>query len=222
MEKQFAVIGLGRFGSSLARNLTELGADVMAIDIDETLVNEATEYVDEALQLDATNSKALDEIGIQDYDAVAVCVAHEQVSIMIAMLCIEKGAPHVICKAKTDIQAAVLYKIGVEQCVFPEREAGRNLAHKMMTSNILRSIELSDEYGTVEMEAAPAWVGQTLVDLGFRQAYGLNIIALRHHDATININPGPDDVIQDEDRIFVLGSKRDIERVEKQLEKRFK
>lgn len=219
MPKQFAVIGLGRFGSSVARTLTELDAEVLAIDKDPRPVQEALEYTDQAVELDATNPQALDQVGIEDFDAVIVCIEDVQASVMISLLCIEKDVERVITKAQTDLQANLLNRIGVKECVFPERQAGIQLAQKLMSSDILESITMSSDYATAELNAHPDWIGRTLMELGFRKAYGLNVIALRHPDASININPDAVDSILDGDRIFVIGSVEDIQRIQKKLAK---
>lgn len=219
MSKQFAVIGLGRFGSSVARTLVDNGAEVLAIDKDEQPVQDALAYTDQAVRLDATDPKALDQVGIEDFDAVIVCMEDMQAAVMISLLCIEKDVPRVITKAKTDLQADLLKRIGVQECVFPERQAGYHLAQKLLSSDILESITMSDDYGTAELNAHPSWVGRTLLELGFRQQYGLNVIALRHRNASVNINPEAADQILDDDKIFVIGSVDDIKAIQKVLAK---
>lgn len=219
MPKQYAVIGLGRYGSSVARTLVELDAEVLAIDKDPGPVQDALTYTDQAVQLDATNPKALDQVGIEDFDAVIVCIEDVQTSVMVSLLCIEKDVQRVITKAQTDLQANLLHRIGVKECEFPERQAGQQLAQKLMTSDILNSITMSDEYATAELNAHPDWIGRTLLELGFRKEYGLNIIALRHADASININPEALDSILDGDRIYVIGTVKDIHEIQQRLRK---
>lgn len=217
-KKEFAVIGLGRFGSSLAQYLYESGAKVMGIDCDESVVNDAVDYTTTAMLMDATSQKAMDQVGLQNFDAVIVAVAHEQVSIMISLLAVEKGAKKVIAKTRNDLQTQVLYKIGVTECVYPERDSGRELAARLVTSNILRSIELSDEYGTAELAVAREWAGLSLMDLQFRNKYGLNIIAIRSSDGHVNINPEPGDLLSEQDVVLVIGSTDAIRDLEKRLE----
>lgn len=217
--KEFAVIGLGRFGQSVARMLSSLDAEVLAIDKNPGPVQDALEYASEARELDATNTKALDEVGIEDFNVVIVCVEDVQTSLMISLLCIEKGVPRVITKAQSDLQANLLRRIGVKECVFPERSAGEQLAERLMTSDVLKSINLSGDYATAALDSHPDWVGHTLGELSFRTRYGLNVIALRHADATMDINPLATDPIADQDVIYVIGSLADIRKIERILEK---
>lgn len=218
-KKEYAVIGLGRFGESLARSLYESGAKVMGIDCDEAIVNDAVDYTTTALLMDATSQKAMDQIGLQNFDAVIVAVAHEQTSIMISLLAVEKGAKMVIAKTRNDLQTQVLYKIGVTECVYPERDSGRELAARLVTSNILRSIELSDEYGTAELAVAPSWAGKSLMELQFRNKYGMNIIAIKGSNGDVNINPEPADLLRSDDAVLVIGSTDAIQELQARLEK---
>lgn len=219
MAQQYVVIGLGRFGSSVARTLVELGAEVLAVDKDPQAVQEAVEYTDDARVLEATNTRALDDIGVGDFDGVIICIEDIQTSLMISMLCEEAGAKQIITKAQTDLQANLLRKIGVDECVFPERSAGEQLAQRLMTSDILQFINMSDDYGTAGLNAHPEWIGRTLADLGFRSEYGLNIVALRHSDASMNMKPSADDHIKEGDMIYVIGSVDDINAIQKKLSK---
>lgn len=217
--KEIAVIGLGRFGRSVARTLSELGAEVLAIDKDAEPVQDALEYASEARQLDATNTKALDEVGIEDFGVVIVCIEDVQSSVMISLLCLEKGVQRIITKAQSDLQANLLERIGVKECVFPERSAGEQLAERLMTSDIMQSINLSEDYATAELRAHPDWIGHTLGELGFRRHYGLNVIALRRSNTRLDISPTAEDTIGDEDLIYVIGTVSDVRKIEKKLEK---
>lgn len=218
-KKKFLVIGLGRFGRSLAATLAQLNADVMAVDKSPKAIAaaEVEEYCRTAMELDSTSKAALMECDIPQFEAVCICIAHEQTSIMTALLCVELGARRVVAKAQSDMQGEVLYKLGVNQVVFPERDAGASLAHKLISSDILQSIALSDDYSTAEFSAAPEWIGKTLAELEFRNRYGLSVIGIRRVGTDLNINPLPDDAIALEDRIYVIGSIDSIRKVEKML-----
>lgn len=221
MKKKYLVIGLGRFGRSVARTLTQLGGEVLAVDRNEKAVQDALDYAEQSIQLDATRKESLKAVEIEQFESVCICIANEQTSIMASLLCVELGASKVIAKAQSDMQAEVLNRIGVRQVVFPERDAGMALAHKLISSDILQSIALSPDFSTAEFNAAPDWVGKTLLELEFRGKYGLSVIGIRHgEDEELNINPRPDDPILTDDRIYVIGSTRNIGKVEALLRKR--
>lgn len=218
-KKKFLVIGLGRFGRSLVATLAQLDAEVMAVDKSSKAIAaaEVENYCKTAMELDSTSKAALLECDIPQFEAVCICIANEQTSIMTALLCVELGARKVVAKAQSDMQGEVLYKLGVDQVVYPERDAGASLAHKLVSSDILQSIALSDDYSTAEFNVAPEWIGKTLIELEFRGRYGLSVIGIRHGDTELNINPLPSDPISIEDRIYVVGSIDNIRKVEKML-----
>ena len=215
MKKQYVVIGLGRFGTSVAKTLVEQDAEVLVIDRDEEKVNEAINYATHAVQADATEEKSLKSLGIRNFDVACVCLGEIQSSIMAALICKEQGVGLVLVKAQSEVHAKVLYKMGVDKVVFPERDMGIRVAHNLLSSNILDFIELSDDYGIAELEVHPAWVGETLIDLDFRKKYGLNIIAIRQGDSQVNINPLPGDRINDGDALVVIGSEEQLGKMER-------
>ncbi|MEG0630550.1 MAG: TrkA family potassium uptake protein, partial [Christensenellaceae bacterium] len=210
MKRQFVVIGLGRFGTSVAKTLVEQGAEVLVIDANEEKVNQSISYATHAVQADATDEQALKSLGIRNFDVACVCLGEIQSSIMAALICKEQGIGLVIVKAQSEVHAKVLYKMGVDKVVFPERDTGIRVAHNILSSNILDFIELSDDYGIAELEVHSSWADKTLVELDFRKKYGVNIIAIRHSDETININPMPNDIILVNDVIIVIGSEEQI------------
>ena len=124
-----------------------------------------------------------------------------------------------LVKAQSEVHAKVLYKMGVDKVVFPERDMGIRVAHNLISSNILDFIELSDDYGIAEIEALPVWVGKTLIDLDFRKKYGVNIIAIKGPENAINVSPLPGDVIADGDVLVVIGEEESISRLEQRGEK---
>lgn len=219
-KKKFLVIGLGRFGRSVARTLTQIGAEVLAVDRNPKLVQAMSEEVQLTAELDATNKKALEACDVAQFEAVVICIAHEQTSILTALLCVELGANEVVAKAQSDMQGQVLYKLGVNQVVYPERDAGTALAHKLISSDILQSIALSSDYSTAEFAVAPEWAGRTLLELEFRGKYGLSVIGIKHGNSELNINPRPEDPIAMDDRIYVIGTIDNIRKIEKMLSSR--
>ncbi len=219
MKKQYVVIGLGRFGTSVAKTLVDQDADVLVIDINEEKVDQAISFATHAVQADATDEQALKSLGIRNFDVACVCLGEIQSSIMAALICKEQGIDLVLVKAQSEVHAKVLYKMGVDKVVFPERDMGIRVAHNLISSNILDFIELSDDYGIAEIEALPVWVGKTLIDLDFRKKYGVNIIAIKGPENAINVSPLPGDVIADGDVLVVIGEEESISRLEQRGEK---
>jgi len=156
VKKQFAVIGIGRFGSSVAKTLCGLGHEVLAVDRNQDRIQEIADYVTHAVQADATDEEALKSLGIRNFDAVVVSIGDDiQSSIMIALLCKEMGVKFVVGKAQNDLHAKVLYKIGVDKVIFPERDMGMKIAHHLASTNIIDYIELASDYSLVEVTAIP-------------------------------------------------------------------
>ena len=212
--KQFVIIGLGRFGSSVARTLSDLGNDVLAIDKDEDIVQEISDEVTHAVQLDATDENALRSLGIRNFDVAVVTIGDNiQASIMATLLVKELGVKYIIAKAQSDLHSKVLYKIGADRVVLPEKEMGIRVAHNLVSTNILDYIELSPDYSVIEIQASENWSGKTLSDLGLRSKYGINIMAIKRGD-DVNISPLAEDIIEADDIIVAIGSGEDLSRIE--------
>lgn len=213
--KQFVVLGLGRFGSSLARTLYGLGYDVLAVDEMEEAVQEISESVTHAVQADATDESILRSLGLRNFDVAIVAIGSNiQSSILISMIVKELGVKHVVAKAQSELHAKLLYKIGVDRVVFPERDMGIRLAHNLVSSNVLDFIELSSDYSIVEMAALDEWQGKTLKDLDFRRKYGLNVIAIKRN-GEMNVSPRAEEKIEENDVLVVIGDNERITRLEK-------
>jgi trk system potassium uptake protein TrkA len=214
VSKQYLVIGAGRFGSSVAATLCELGHDVMVVDIDPALVQQISESVTHAVQADATSEAALSALGVKDFDVIVVAIGHEiQSSIMTCILLIEMGARYVVAKAQTELHGKVLSKIGVNRVVFPERDMGQKLAHSLSTFNIVDLIELSSNSSVVEVAAPAEMVGRSLQELNLRARFGINVIALRNKDGKTNISPGAEDKINKDDLIVAVGDNKALKKM---------
>lgn len=212
--KQFAVIGLGRFGTSLAKSLYSMGHDVLVIDKDEEQIQNISDMVTHAVHADATDEYSLKALGLRNFDVAVVAIGSDiQASILVTLLCKEMGIKYVLAKAKSELHAKVLYKIGADRVVFPERDMGMRVAHNLMSSNILDYIELSSDYSLIEITAIPSWEGKTLKDLNLRVRFGVNVMAIKH-DNEINISPKGDDTINRNDILVVIGSNEDIKKLE--------
>lgn len=210
--KQFIIIGIGKFGESIATNLYKMGHDVLAVDIDEERVQYIANKVTHAVQADATEEGTLEALGVKHFDGAVVTIGESvQASILIIMLCKELGIRHVLAKAQNELHAKVLYKIGADRVVFPERDMGLRVAHSLVSSSYLDYIELTPDYSIVELKAAKDWKGKSLKDLNVRAEYGINIMAIKQDDKVV-VSPAADDTIQRDDVLVVIGKARDINR----------
>lgn len=210
--KQFIIIGIGKFGESIATNLYKMGHDVLAVDIDEERVQHIANKVTHAVQADATEEGTLEALGVKHFDGAVVTIGESvQASILITLLCKELGIRHVLAKAQNELHAKVLYKIGADRVVFPERDMGLRVAHSLVSTSFLDYIELTPDYSIVELKAAKDWQGKSLKDLNIRAKYGINIMAIKQDDKVV-VSPAADDVIQRDDVFVVIGKAEDINR----------
>lgn len=211
MAKQFIVVGLGRFGISVAETLSSLGHDVLAIDKDEDVIQDIADKVTHAVQMDATDEYALRTLGVRNFDVAVVTIGSNiQASIMITLLLKEAGVEYIICKGQSDLHKKVLLKIGADRVVLPEKDMGVRVAHNLVSSNLLDLIELSEDYQIIEMNAPAEWIGKTLRSLDVRAAYGITILAIRDRQDGINISPTADVVIPRGAVIIAVGSNDDL------------
>ncbi|WP_134684690.1 potassium channel family protein [Brevibacillus migulae] len=210
MSKQFAVIGMGRFGSSVARTLYEMDYEVMGIDEDEERINENIQNVTHAIVADSTDEAALKEIGIRNFDVVVVSIGADiQASILTTLQLKEMGVKKIVAKAQNERHGQVLYKVGADRVVFPERDMGVRVAHNLISANVLDFIELAEEYSVAEVVVSPKLVGKNLRQLDVRAKYGVNVIAIKSGNE-FNISPRPDDIIRTGDVLVVIGHNKDL------------
>ena len=213
--KQFVVIGLGRFGNSVATTLYSMGHDVLAIDKDLELVEDIAEQVTHAVRLDATDEAAFKAIGLRNFDVAIVCIGGDiQASILVTMLCKEQGVPFVLAKAMGELHAKVLARVGADKVIFPERDMGVRVAHNLVTTNILEYIELSQDYSLVEIEVPKAWNDQTMRELNLRVRHGINVVAIRHTDGGITVSPMGSDALSAGDVLIAVGSVEAINKLD--------
>lgn len=214
-KNQFAVIGLGRFGASLARELYQLGYEVLGIDRDEERVSEMSPYLTHAVVAESIDEEALRSLGLRNFDCGVVAIGSDvQASIMTAILLKDLGVKTVVAKAISKIHGKVLEKIGVDRVVFPERDMGIRVAHQLGTPNLLDYIELSSEYTIAELKATSRIAGQTLRQLNPRARFGCSVVALFNKSGKVSIAPSADDVVAADDVMVVIGTNDQIERFE--------
>lgn len=214
MKKQFAVIGLGRFGSSVCKELYRLGHDVLAVDQIEERVNAIAHHATHSAISNATDESALKALGIRNFDYVIVAIGDNiQSSILCTMLLKEMGIANVWVKAQNDYHHKVLEKIGADRIVRPEQDMGIRVAHHLDSEKIIDYIELSDDYSIVELVATERNANQTLVEMDVRAKFGCTILAVKRGEE-VNISPLPTDTVLLKDILVVMGHNSDIRRFE--------
>lgn len=210
--RSFAVIGLGRFGSAMAHTLMELGQDVIGVDSDEDRVRQLAEVVSQAAQIDATDLRALKELGIQDVDVAVISIGENiEASLLVVMQVMELGVREVIAKAVTPLHGRILQKLGVKRVIYPERDMAIRVAHSLVVPNSLDYIELSRDFSIVEIPAPKEFVGQSLKQLELRPRCGLTLIAVKRRTSdgkgeVTNIAPLAEEVIEEGDVLSLLGA----------------
>ena len=212
--KNYVVIGCGRFGSSVAKTLYSLGHEVLAIDKNEEKIQNIAEQVTHAVEADCTDENVLKSLGIRNFDVAVISIGSDiQSSIMATLICKELGVQYVLCKAQNELQAKVLYKIGADRVVFPERDMGIRVAHNLVSQNVLEYIELDPHYSIAEIVAPSKWIGKTIGQLDLRANYGITVMAVKQ-GININISPEADDVLKADDILVVIGKNEQINKVE--------
>lgn len=221
MKKQYAIIGLGRFGRALARSLADADCEILAIDNRDDAVREVADFITHAVVLDATDKKALASVGVQNMDAVIVSIGEDlETSILVVMLLKELGVNYIIAKAASAIHGRVLSNLHVNRVIYPERDMAVRLAVSLERPTIIDHLELSTDYSIVELSTPRSIQGKTLRDAELRSRFSVNLIAIQKESEQAdlihpkwNINPRPDDIIEKGDILVVIGLKRDIEKI---------
>lgn len=187
----YAVFGLGRYGSAVAKELADSGAEVLAVDIREDAVNDAAVAVPVCKCADVTDPEAIKQLGISNVDTVIIAMAGSlEASVLATAHCKEAGVKTVIAKCASETHRNILLRVGADKVVFPENESGVRLAKNLLSAGFVDMIELSNEVSMVEMDVKPAWLGKSLIDLDLRSKYSLNVIAIRQQgDVSIDIDP---------------------------------
>ncbi|HSB70564.1 MAG TPA: TrkA family potassium uptake protein [Candidatus Methylomirabilis sp.] len=203
--KQVAVIGLGRFGSSVARTLASSGCEVLAVDVDEARVKAIADEVTDAVCANALEEEALRSLGLRNFEVVVVAIGHEvEASILVTVLLKEMGIPKIIAKAQDELHGRVLQKIGADIVVFPERDMGIRVAHTLISRNVIDEIQLSTDYSILEIVAPPRFLARSLRELELRQRFGLTVLAIRREDRII-VSPDAEQTLEEGDMLVTLG-----------------
>lgn len=213
--KSYIVIGLGRFGSQVARELCRQGCEVLAMDISSELVSQVANDVTHAVVGDGQDKEVLRALGAREFDCGIIAIGDDlAASVLVTMNLKELGVPQVICKAHDETHRRVLEKLGADRVVIPEQEQAARLARSLSSHNVLDYIELSEEYGIIETPSPATWKGKSLRELNVRAKLGVNILAIRR-GGRINVSPGADFTFEENDILVVLGDSAALKKVQK-------
>lgn len=211
--KQFAVIGLGRFGSSLAKTLYTMGHQVLAVDTSHEITQKMMDDVTHCVQADATDEEVLRALGLRNFDAVVVAIGQDmQSSILVTVLLKELGVPFVVAKANSALHGKVLERVGADKVVYPERDMGERLAHSLISSNVLDYIDISPEYSIMEIAATEHFAGKTLGELNLRSKYGITVVVVKN-EGKLQIAPGANDRIRMGDILVAIGKTTALQKI---------
>jgi trk system potassium uptake protein TrkA len=219
MRQNYAIIGLGRFGGSICRTLVESGQEVLAIDSSEDRVNEYMNIATHAVVGNAQDEMTLRSLGIRNFDHVIVAIGEDiQASILVTLMIKEMGVPNVVAKAQNEYHARVLEKIGADRVVHPERDMGVRIAHNLVSKNILEFIELSDEFSLAEIKVAnPKFFNKSLLELNFRQRFGLTVVAIRRVGGDVVVSPAANEIVRENDNLLVIGATDEVDILDEKL-----
>ncbi|MBM7625009.1 potassium channel family protein [Sporohalobacter salinus] len=211
--KQFIVAGLGRFGFSVAQTLSKKGYDVLAIDKNETKVQDLSTIVTHAVQADTTDETTLEDLGVGNFDIAIVSIGEDiHASILSTLILKEQGVEHVVVKAQDQLHSKVLSKIGADEIVYPERDMGLRIANNLISSNMLDYIEFAPDYSIIEIKATDQMVGESLADLELRSKFGVNVMAIKSEEE-LEIAPKAEGKIDKGDVLIVIGSNENLEQL---------
>lgn len=213
INKSYAVFGLGRYGIAVAKELVNNGADVLAVDIDEDIVNSAVADIPFCRCADITDPEVIKQLGISNVDVVVIAMANNlEASVMSVILCKEAGVNMVIAKCADEMQGKILCKVGADKVVYPENESGVRLAKNLLSAGMVDLIDLSEDISVIEIPVKEKWVGKTLVELDLRKKYAINIIAIRNgEDILVNVDPNVQ--LSSEMQLVVIINKTNINKL---------
>lgn len=205
MRKQFAIIGLGRFGTSVALTLSALGHDVLAVDVSEQAVHAVAKDITHSVQADARDESVLKSLGIRNFDVAIVAIGNDiEANILITVMLKEMGMGYVVTKAQSTLHGKVLERVGADKIVYPEKDMGIRLAHSLVSASVMDFIELNSDYSIMEIMTPLSFVDKTLGELNLRAKYGMSVLAIKKKE-TIVVAPGADSRIEEKDALIILG-----------------
>ena len=204
--RSYAVFGLGRYGKAVARELVENGMEVIAVDTNQEIINDAAAFLPVCKCADVTDAEVIERLGIADIDTVIICMASNlEASVMAVTLCKEAGVGHVIAKCANAMHQKILLRVGADEVVFPEQESGVRLAKNLLSSGFIDMLSLSGDVSIVEIDVKADWVGKNLIELNLRRKYGFNIVAIKA-DGQVNVHVNPEQKLKAEDTLIVIAN----------------
>lgn len=210
--KSIAVFGLGRFGRTVARELSRAGMEVLVVDLDKEKINDIADDVTCAVQADVRDLETMQSLGISNMDAVVVCMTEDVESAIMAIIkSKELGVPYVLAKAKNNVNKQILEKVGADKIVFPENEAGVRIARNLVSRNIVDYFGLTESVSVVEIVAKPEWIGKNLKELDLRKKYKINVVGLKYGDMIV-VDMDPDEPIREDAVLVVIGNNEHLRR----------
>ena len=213
--KSFVIVGLGRFGMQVAKRLAQQGCEVLAMDTSADLVQQLSDEVTQAVVADARDKEVLRALGVKDFDCAVVAIGDSLAdSVLATMNLKELGLPQIVCKAHDETHRQVLKKLGADRVVIPEQENADRLAKSLSSVNVLDYIELSPDYGIIEVPAPAAWEGKSLIELNVRAKLGVNILSVKR-EGSITVSPAADFRMAKNDTLLMLGDTAALEAVQK-------
>lgn len=217
MKKQYAVLGLGKFGHSVAIALENLGCNVIVVDNCSEKIQEIADSVTYAIKGDVTEVNIMKSLGARNLDGAVIGVAENlEASIMATIITKEIGIPYVIAKASNDLHASILKRVGADAVIFPEKEMGSRIAKSIVSTNFADWIQLSDDYSMVETEVPDSWIGKTLIDLHVRQRYGINVVGIIEK-GEVEVNLDPNRPLPAKAILILIASNKQLQKFKQQL-----
>lgn len=211
--KEFVVFGMGKFGLSVAKALADNGCQVMAVDSEQSKVEEIAESVTYAVCTDVTDAEAIHSLGIRNFDGAIVAIGENlEASVLVTIIAKEMGIAYVLAKAQSELQAKVLKKVGADKIIFPEKETGIRIAHNLVSGNFFDAIELSAKYSMMDLDLPNEWIGKTLRELNLRATKKINIIGIKRN-GEFEITPDPDAPLQQGDVLVIIGKNQTLSKL---------
>ena len=213
INKSYAVLGLGKYGTAVAKELVDNGVDVLAVDSNPTIVNEAASFLPLCKCADVTDEEVIEQLAIRNFDVVIIAMGSNlEASVMATALCKEAGVPKVIAKCTDSMQRKILSKIGADEVVLPEEESGKRFAQNLLSSGFIDLINLSEEVSVIELEIKPEWVGKTLLQLNLRKKYSINVVAIKQND-NICIDIDPEKALENDMKLIIIATNENLKKL---------
>ena len=206
IKKTYAVFGLGRYGIAVARELVLSGAEVIAVDLDEKIVNAAADELPICKCADITDPEVIRQLGISNVDVVIIAMASKlEASVLAITLCKEMGVKTVIAKCANEMHRKIFIQVGADKVVFPENESGTRLAKNLLSSGFVDMVSLAKNVSMIELDMKPEWVGKNLIELNLRKKYSITVVAIRKGDS-VSVDIDPHALLEERDKLIVIAN----------------